>query len=43
MIRWKKYGLLSISKVNSKLFLFHLNKEEECNQLLKGEPFSFDN
>lgn len=43
LARWRKYGLISVSRVNSELFLFQFNDEQGCEQVVEGGPFTFDN
>lgn len=41
--RWKKLGVLNVSRVNPDLFLIQFLDEEGCDQVLRNGPFTFDN
>lgn len=41
--RWRKYGVVNVSRVNSELFSIQFSSEEGCDHVLKDGPFTFDN
>lgn len=41
--RWRKYGVMSVSRVNANLFLIQFTSDEGCAQVLLDGSFTFDN
>lgn len=41
--RWKKYGVVSVSRVNADLFMVKFSSESGGEQMMKEGPFTFDN
>lgn len=41
--RWKKFGVFSVSRVNSELFLIQFSDHESCEKVIRNGPYTFDN